>query len=466
VGANGPCRRTAFLAAILIIGLATGRNPSSACADDDPPAEKPAQELHVAPDGNDENPGSSDKPLKSVPAAIKALKRGGAVVFHDGTYEIGARIEIATPGIRLIAAAGATPVLEHGEWIGATIMVLAEDVTIDGLTFEGRFVDGAAAIKGKPSAKGLTIRNCEARNSTRHNIDVDGPDTTIENCHIHHSLWMRNGERADAHGIVTLHAHGLRIRNCNVHHISGDCFQCDRGSWQDIVIEGCQLWDGPLESDMAGFKKGDRAAENAIDTKLLPAHERGRLVVKHCKVWGFRSSYIDVASAFNIKENVDFVADGCEVSDSLVAFRLRGTGRAVMWPAVVNCTIRGCDIAVRYEDNLEKFRFAHNTVYKCAKLFVRVPSRSSWGKGWIVTNNLFVENGQSPQEANRANNQFLVNPKDFDAESLRPKGKGKSKGGPTKGVLPNWYAARLETDFAGEPRPETGATMGAFEAEE
>ena len=41
----------------------------------------------------------------------------------------------------------------------------------------------------------------------------------------------------------------------------------------NVLIEDCTFWTGPLPADAAGFKKGERPGENAIDTKT---HRQGR----------------------------------------------------------------------------------------------------------------------------------------------------------------------------------------------
>lgn len=423
-----------------------------------------AQELHVASTGLDTNAGAADSPLLTLSVAVKRLKSDDVIIMHGGTYSLSRQIELDVPGTAIRGAAEEAVVLEHGDFDGSIILVTAEGVTIEGLTFDGRFVTKARGIKGKGSANRLAIRHCEVKHCANHAIDVDGADCRIEDCHIHHNLWW-NKERSgpeDAHGIVTMYSKRLLIKACRIHHVSGDCFQCDRGVWENITIEDCDFSNGALEEDMAGFKKGASPGEDGIDTKIIAGKEQGRLIVRHCRFHDFHSSFLGTPAAMNLKENVDVVVDGCDVSNAVVGFRLRGTGRGNMWPTVINCTIRDCDTAVRYEDNLQNFRFVHNTIAACKKTFQRAPEKSPWGKGWVVANNLLVDVTRFPEEVRTANNASL--PRKFvDPETLRPTISKRLGGKPTAGFVPQWYATRVEVDQCGKERSETTPTMGAHE---
>ncbi len=429
-----------------------------------PSAVSAGQEIHVASTGADQNDGTVGSPVSTVGAALKKLKADGVVVLHGGTYPIARQIDVEAKGATIRAVAGETVIFEHGNYGGAIISVLAEGVTLEGLTLDGKFVTGARGIKGKkPSAK-LTIRNCEVKNCANHAIDVNGDDCRIEDCHIHHNLWWDAGKaiRDDAHGIVTMYSQRLLIRKCRIHHVSGDCFQADRGVWQDITIEDCDFSNGALEDDMAGFKKGIYPGEDGIDTKIIDGKGKGRLIVRHCKFHDFRSNFIGTPAALNLKENVDVVVDGCEISNAVVALRLRGTGRGVMWPAVVNSTIRDCNVAVRYEDGLQKLRFVHNTVAGCKMNFERAPAKQNWGVGWIVANNLFVDLVRNPEEARSAANA-AIGRKFVDPETLRPTNPQRVTGKPVAGAFPEWYGAGVDVDHTGKERAKDAPTMGAYE---
>lgn len=423
------------------------------------------QELHVSPNGADANSGTLDRPLQSLPAALKRLTTGGSIIVRGGRYPFSARLEITVKGATIRSRDGESVVIEHGNYRGPLFTITAEEVTIKGLTLEGKLAADTRAIVGKSSAGKLTIKDCEVRNFTNHAIDLDGDDNRVENCHIHHVLWWDNAKNAreDAHGIVTTNSKRLFIKGCRIHHVSGDCFQGERGQWTAVTIEGCDFANGALEENMAGFRKGVSPGEDGIDTKHVPEGEHARLVVHHTRFHDFRSNFIDTPAALNLKENVDVVVEGCDLADAVVALRLRGTGRGEMWPTVINCTIRNCDVGVRYEDGLRNLRFVHNTIAGCNTPFLRAPNKSEWGHGWVVANNLLVDVPRFPEETDAANNGSIARNL-VDLETLRPAANAKViTGKPVTGALPNWYGAAVESDQAGKPRSKKSPTMGALE---
>lgn len=453
-------------------GLTCPRRPSvTACGSVRSPATTKAndaasrQELHVSPSGADMNSGAPDSPLQTLPVALKRLKTAGIILLRAGRYPISAPLEIAIKGASIQPREGESVVIEHGDYRGPVFTVTAEGVTLDGLTLDGKFAADARAIVGKNSAGKLTIKRCEVKNFTNHAIDLDGDDNRVENCHVHHILWWDKAKtaREDAHGIVTTNAKRLLIKGCRIHHVSGDCFQGDRGQWTAVTIDGCDFANGALEEDMAGFKKGVSPGEDGIDTKHVPGGEHARLIVRRTRFHDFRSSFIDTPAALNLKENIEVVVDGCDMADAVVALRLRGTGRGELWPAVVNCTIRNCDVGVRYEDSLRNFRFVHNTIADCRAFFLRAPNKSEWGQGWVVANNLLVDVPRFPEEVGAAINGSITR-KQLNPETLYRTGNAKfPTGKPATGALPEWYGTAIESDQAGKPRSKVAPTLGALE---
>jgi hypothetical protein len=186
--------------------------------------------------------------------------------------------------------------------------------------------------------------------------------------------------------------------------------------------------------------------------------------LKNSKFRGFRTKFIPVPAALNLKENVDVVVDGCEIRESGVALRLRGHSKgAEMWPTVVNCVIRDCDVAVRHEDRLHNFRFVHNTVDACPVLFVKFPPRSPRGEPWIVANNLFVKASSLPDGVSGSQNR-VVGDGALDPQTLIPASVGRLAGSPVQNAMPDWYEAGLNYDRMGATRSKVSPTMGAFEA--
>jgi hypothetical protein len=241
------------------------------------------------------------------------------------------------------------------------------DITEKGV-YENYLVDhefGKRSEAVRIRADGAVLRNCEIRNGTRDAVGVRAADVLIENCKIHHFLYMTFKDNEDAHGI-TGQPRRLTIRNCEIYYVSGDCVQFDpaRNPWTDVVIENCHFWTGPLPEDAAGFHKGERPGENALDTKLPGKHPRGRVVVRNSVFNGFaKGGPISNMSALNIKESVDVQVDNCIFYDNEIGLRLRGPGKfGGAHVTVQDCFFYYSDIAVRYEDRIEQLKM-HNLAF-------------------------------------------------------------------------------------------------------
>ncbi len=227
--------------------------------------------------------------------------------------------------------------------------------------YENYLVDGrwGTGNRVKITADGVTLRNCEIRHCAGNGVGVFGKDALIENCKIHLCLRGSFKDQQDAHGITGRWA-GLTIRNCEIHHVSGDAVQFDpdrRGAGR-VVIEGCTFWNGPLPADAGGFKKGERPGENAIDTKTPPKGGRCVLVVRNCYFHGWNQpAPISNAAALNIKENVHARIEGCVLRDNEIAFRVRGPGkRGGALVEIVGCAVYDSGVGVRMEDKVRDLK--------------------------------------------------------------------------------------------------------------
>jgi hypothetical protein len=139
---------------------------------------------------------------------------------------------------------------------------------------------------------------------------MDAPENVlIESSRIHHCLYW-DGERRDAHGITGDGVRGLTVRNTEIFYFSGDAVQFapSRAFWDNITLEDCHLWNGPLPEAAAGFKAGQVPGENAVDTKTPSSGSRSRLLVRNCLMHGFKEVITNQA-ALNIKENVEATID-------------------------------------------------------------------------------------------------------------------------------------------------------------
>lgn len=203
----------------------------------------------------------------------------------------------------------------------------------------------------------VVLRNCTVRFGRRDAVEVYGRNVMIENCRIHHVLAGSFTEQRDAHGI-TGRPQGLTVRNCEIAYVSGDCLQFDPSRklkpypWDNVLVENCFLWTGPLDGNYAGFKKRERPGENAFDSKTHPDQPRARITLRRCLFKGWGHGQITNGAALNLKEKIQAVVDECVFVENDIAFRCRGT-RGGAWVTVRNCAVYGTERVFRLEDRVK-----------------------------------------------------------------------------------------------------------------
>jgi len=322
----------------------------------------------VSSNGN----GSQSSPFNDFDDALNAAQPGDVVYVMPGTYNLSGEIASVRDGsanqrITIMAFdANDRPLIQR---TGRVMEIDHRYITVDGLIINGKF--GDSDIVRMRDADYAIIRNCEIRNGTKDGIDMHRSDNVlIENCEIHHMLGGTLNNQVDAHGIVATGEKNLTIRNCNIYYVSGDCFQTDpnRGYplWDNVLIEDCRLWTGPLPSDAAGWDAGEIPGENGVDTKINPDSVsqgyRPKIVIRNVVSYGFVEGYINNRSAMNIKENIDCTLENVVVFNNEIGYRLRGPGsRGGAKVTMINCVAFNNDKTFRLEDGIENLRIYNST---------------------------------------------------------------------------------------------------------
>jgi hypothetical protein len=212
----------------------------------------------------------------------------------------------------------------------------------------------------KITADNVTLRRCEIRHGKHNAINVNASNVVIESCKIHHILAGSFADHKDAHGITGC-PKNLTIRNCDIGLTSGDAIQFDpgRGPWDQVLIENCTLWTGPLAKDAGDFKKGEKPGENGIDTKQRVANPRSKVTIRSCLLYGWNQpGQISNMAALNLKNHVSAEVDNCLFRDNEICFRVRGGagdyGGALV--NIANCAVYDSQLAVRIEDKIDNLK--------------------------------------------------------------------------------------------------------------
>ena len=321
-----------------------------------------AAEWFVAPGGVGN--GSGSFPFGRIQDALNAARAGDTITVAPGSYtELLTTVRSGAPSapITLRASQSRAAIVTRA---GRVLNVGHAYLAVEGLVLDGQY--GADdTVRVTAAGDFLQLRDTEIRRSTRDLVDIASPEgVLIDGCLIHHALNATAG-RTDAHGVAAGAVRNLTIRNSEIHTFSGDGLQVDPGraapGWDLVTVEHSKIWLAPLPAPENGFAAGVVPGENAIDTKAAATNVRSRLVVRDTTASGFQGGLIGNMAAFNIKEHVDVAFDGVTVSDSEIAFRLRGpnTGARVL---VKNAVVYDVTTAFRYEDNIQDLRIWNSTV--------------------------------------------------------------------------------------------------------
>lgn len=296
-------------------------------------------------------------PGDDIQAAIDQAMPGDTVTVGAGTYDVG---ELSTardgqPDAPITVVGDGDVTLQLASADSRLLDVQHAYFVLESVTLDAGF-RAARVMRVDDGATGFVMRDVEARNAARHCVDIrNTSDVLVEGSLIHHCLFW-DGGREDAHGISAQGVQRLTIRDTEVHSFTGDALQVDPGrtepGWDDVVVEGCTFWLGPIDDGSGGVPAGTVPGENAIDTKTADGAV-GTLTIRNTTAHGFRGGVIGNMAAYNLKEDVKVIADGLTVFDSEIAFRIRGRAGFGAQPELTNIVVWDVDKALRLEAELQ-----------------------------------------------------------------------------------------------------------------
>ena len=418
----------------------------------------------------------------SISAALNVAEAGDTVLIAPGTYRgMIAPVRSGRLGSPIVVMAdpqGSKPIITAagGENPQPALECRQTHIVFANLILDGNYNDRDVVVI-RDHADSTVFRNCEIRNGTRDGVDISDTDwLLIENCEIHHMLNGSYSDQKDGHGITGGAMRYLTIRGCNIHHVSGDCYQSDPDRklnpiWDNILIEDCDMWTGPLTEDAARWKKYEIPGENAIDTKVRKPGSSGmpvdaevedsiprpHLVLRNVRAWGYSRGYIGNRAVFNLKEKVEVELDRVVVHDSEIAFRLRGSlGGAHV--KVTNSLIYNCEYPIRAEHGVKNVKFYNCTFGEGnATVMVRSPEKTGLGAGFEMKNCLIV--GGIPPEARSEKSNLSANADWFKSAKLHDYRLVESSPASGAGVK----IVGVEHDLFGKLRNISRPSVGAIE---
>jgi len=374
-------------------------------ADVQPPVDNA---YYVSPDGSDSNPGTLEEPFETIPKAISMITTGGEIILKEGTYTPSKKILISSKNPsedNRIIIRGVNKDSVTVKRAGTVFITYSPYITIQDLTLDGDW-GNEDILKIGGGSDYFKLDNVEVMNTRRDAVDMSSiTGVRINNCKIHDAIWVDGDVRRDAHGIVTGGVHDFKVTSTEIYYVSGDALQFQYGGWDNVTVEDCTLWNGPLPTARGGAPAGVYPGENAIDTKHYTSNPRGRIYINNVTAYGWKSDYITNAAAFNMKHHIEATFDGVTVYDSDIGFRLRGPGsKGGAIVTLKNAVLYDNQRPIRYEDDIIDLHI-YNVTFGTgnASLF---QSAGGYGAGFEVKNCLFT-NGSKPSEANDASNMVV-----------------------------------------------------------
>jgi len=197
-------------------------------------AQAHAEDFYVAPDGDDDNPGTLDSPFGSVERAQTAASAGDTVLIRGGVYMFVGRAD--TIGVELTKSGAPDNPIRYFAYPGET-----PTFDLFGLTPNGR-VTGIDVHGNWIHIRGLEVRGTrQIIVGDSWGVRIRGDNNVIEHLDVHDN---------EAPGIfITSGANNL-ILNCDSHHNydpledggNADGFGCGSTGGGN-VLRGCRAWE-------------------------------------------------------------------------------------------------------------------------------------------------------------------------------------------------------------------------------
>jgi len=260
-----------------------GTTPTDTPPSTSTPTPEGPDELYVAPDGDDGNPGSRDAPLAGLSAALARAVPGTTVRLRGGTYN-----PDRTVGARGLAGTAEEPVVVTAEPDEGPVFDFAA-ADVGGLRFSDcRWLE----------LRGFTVRNAPSRGLF---VEDGSTDVRVENV----AVWASGGDpNASGTGVFVLDSTDVTLRNVysqnnydpssGGHNADGIAVERSPGTLVDACVargnsdDGIDLWETTGETVRRcwsydnGYDPDGNAAGDGNGFKLGGGDASGDSVVRRC----------------------------------------------------------------------------------------------------------------------------------------------------------------------------------------
>ena len=277
---------------------------------------------YVAPWGDDDNPGTRDRPWRSPGLATRRMKPGDTLVLLEGKYVLSEYdADILTPpsgrpgAWTVIRGEGKRPMLAGRNNLLTAIDLSGRSyVRIENLEITS---DGGAQFRDGIEALGGPVSHI-----------------VLKDLYIHH---------LDEMGINIADAEDLKVINCSITHcgfgsIGGP--KGEHGGWRNVLIQDCYLaYAGHYYQGGPGPSPYDRPDGFGIEPSRGPI-EIARTVVEHNRGDGLDSkadnTYIhECVVANNFADGVKLWGPGSRIENTLIYGRGDGSSEVTPWSPIV-----------------------------------------------------------------------------------------------------------------------------------
>ena len=197
------------------------------------------------------------------------------------------------------------------------------------------------------------------------------------------------------------------MQNTEAYYISGDALFLTDGSWNNVLIDSVEFWNGKLPAPANGIGTDVNLGASAIQTKQSLSYNRGTITVQDSEFYGWDADPLN-NSALEFIERTTAIVDSNIFYDNELAMRLRGpsgggtVGDGAQVTAKNNVMYNNHEADIRYEDNINNLHLYNNTFGTEDGDFFD-PAGGGAGNDFQVLNNLFFGSGKPTEAAHGSN---------------------------------------------------------------